>query len=106
MYRYLSGTTKVILQVKRISVVNSHWLYPSLMTYMLNKLLNLKEKGKYKFAPCLYPVQASQLSMSRFIVIEINIYLNFELEKNIFICLPTKQDFCAFILQLSDQSKQ
>ena len=56
MYRYLSGTTKVILQVKRISVVNSHWLYPSLMTYMLNKLLNLTEKGKYLFAPCLYPV--------------------------------------------------
>ena len=56
MHRYLSGNTKVILRLKRVSVVNSHWLYPSLMTYMLNKLLNLTEKGKYLFAPCLYPV--------------------------------------------------
>ena len=46
------------------------------MTYMLNKLLNLTEKGKYLFAPCLCPVQASQLSMSRFILIEINIHIS------------------------------
>ena len=38
MHRYLSGNTKVILRLKRVSVVNSHWLYPSLMTYMLKKL--------------------------------------------------------------------
>ena len=43
---YPSGNIKVILQLKRVSMVNSHWLYPSLMTYMLDKLL-LKEKGKY-----------------------------------------------------------
>ena len=47
VHRYLSGNTKVISQLKRVSVVNSHLLYPSLLTYMLNKLLYLKEKGKY-----------------------------------------------------------
>ena len=66
--------TTLISKLKRFSVVNSHWLYPSLMTHMLNKLLNLVEKGKYLLAPCQYPVQASQLSMSRFILIEINIH--------------------------------
>ena len=74
MHRHLSSNTKVISQLKCISMVNSHWLYPSLMTYMLNKLLSLTEKGEYKLAPYLYPVQASQLSMSRFILIEINIH--------------------------------
>ena len=64
--------------------MNSHYLYPSLMTNMLNKLLNLKEKGKYLFTPCLYPVQASQLSMSRFILIEINIHLNTTTERGLF----------------------
>ena len=64
--------------------MNSHRLYPSLMTYMLNKLLNLKEKGKYLFAPYLHPVQASQLSMSRFILIEINIHLNTTTERGLF----------------------
>ena len=44
---YLSSNTTVILQLNRISVVNSHWLYISLMTYMLSKLLNLEEKIKY-----------------------------------------------------------
>ena len=63
--------------------MNSHYLYPSLMTNMLNKLLNLKEKGKYLFAPCLYPVQASQLSMSRFII-EINIHRNTTTERGLF----------------------
>ena len=43
---------------------------------MLNKLLNLTEKGKHLFAPCLCPVQASWLSMSRFILIEINIHIS------------------------------
>ena len=66
--------TILISKLKRFSVVNSHWLYPSLMTHMLNKLLNLVEKEKYLLAPCQYPVQASQLSMSRFILIEINIH--------------------------------
>ena len=64
--------------------MNSHYLYPSLMTYMLNKLLNLKEKRNYLFAPCLYPVQASQLSMSRFILIEINIHRNTTTERGLF----------------------
>ena len=64
--------------------MNSHYLYPSLMINMLNKLLNLKEKEKYLFAPCLYPVQASQLSMSRFILIEINIHLNTTTERDLF----------------------
>ena len=62
--------------------MNSHYLFPSLM--MLNKLLNLKEKGKYLFAPCLYPVKASQLSMSRFILIETNIHLNTTTERGLF----------------------
>ena len=44
---YLSANITVIWQLNRINVVNSHWLYLSLMTYMLNKLLNLKEKIKY-----------------------------------------------------------
>ena len=65
--------------------MNSHRLYPSLMTYMLNKLLNLKEKGKYLFAPCLHPVQASQLSVSRFILIEINIHLNTTTDRGLFL---------------------
>ena len=64
--------------------MNSHYLYPSLMTSMLNKLLNLKEKGKYLFAPCLYPVQASQLSVSRFILTEINIHLNTITDRGLF----------------------
>lgn len=46
MHRYLSSNTKVILRLKCISIVNSHWFYQSLMTYMLNKMLNLKKKGK------------------------------------------------------------
>ena len=46
------------------------------MTHMLNKLLNLKEKGKYKYAPCLYLVQASQVSKSNFILIEIDIHVS------------------------------
>ena len=44
---YLRGNTKVISQLKRVGVANSHWLYPSLMAYMLNKLLSLTEKGEY-----------------------------------------------------------
>ena len=46
MHRYLSSNTKVILRFKCISIVNSHWSYQSLMTYMLNKMLNLKKKEK------------------------------------------------------------
>ena len=65
--------------------MNSHRLYPSLTTYMLNKLLNLKEKGKCLFAPCLHPVQASQLSVSRFILIEINIHLNTTTDRGLFL---------------------
>ena len=65
--------------------MNSHRLYPSLTTYMLNKLLNLKEKGKYLFAPCLHPVQVSQLSVSRFILIEINIHLNTTTDRGLFL---------------------
>ena len=65
--------------------MNSHRLYPSLTTYMLNKFLNLKEKGKYLFAPCLHPVQASQLSVSRFILIEINIHLNTTTDRGLFL---------------------
>ena len=49
-------------------MVNSHWLYPGRMTYVLNKLLNLT-------------VQASQLLMSRFIVIEINIHIKSQVSK-------------------------
>ena len=33
MHRYLSGSTKVILQLKHIGMVNGHWLYPSLILY-------------------------------------------------------------------------
>ena len=65
--------------------MNSQYLYPSLMTYMLNKLLSLKEKINYLFAPCLYPIQASQLSMSRFILIEINIHLNTTTDRGLFL---------------------
>ena len=67
--------------------MNSHRLYPSLTAYMLNKLLNLKEKGKYLFAPCLHPVQASQLSVSRFIFREreINIHLNTTTDRGLFL---------------------
>ena len=64
--------------------MNSHYLYPNVMTNMLNKLLNLKEKGKFLFATCLYPDQASQLSMSRFILMEINIHLNTTTERDLF----------------------
>ena len=44
---YLNGNITVIQQLNRVSVVNSHWLYLSFMTYMLNKLLNFKEKIKH-----------------------------------------------------------
>ena len=52
--------------------MNGHRLYLSLITCMLNKLLNFKEKEKYNYVPCLYPVQASQF---RFILIKINIHV-------------------------------
>ena len=88
MHRYLSGNTKVISQLKRVSVVNSHWLYPSLMTYRLNKSLNLKEKEKY-------PVQASQLSMSRFILIEINIHWKGHRIESLDGCLLWNRMYCS-----------
>ena len=61
MHRYLSGNTKVILRLKRVSVVNSHWLYPSLMTYMLNKFA--QSYGKRKILICTLPVSSLGLSV-------------------------------------------
>ena len=48
---YLSGNTTVISQLKRLSVVNSHWLYPSLMTYMLNNCTILQKKESTNLHP-------------------------------------------------------